>query len=273
MHPFKFIAITTMIVVFSACQNHSTEQHEDFFSDTTQLNENEKARLVKTAFLKTKVKDVEESTHEITKLSEQYGGMVYTQSIQFDEEDSKEFIVSSDSMITYKSYRPTADLLVRIPSEKLHSFLYETSKLGYNTEKSSLTIEDKSLIYLEHKLKQENRNSLPIKTGTINTIRIKDESTDHSIANMLIDADVSYSVVNIELFQNSIVRKETISNYHIEKYNLPFSVRFSNALHNGIDIFRTLILFLANLWTIILIGILVFLGWKYYKRRLIVVTE
>ena len=138
-----------------------------------------------------------------------------------------------------------------------------------------MTIDDKSLDYLASHLKEQNRMQFLKSVGNKNVkgatsfglIETKDEAIENEIAKRQIDADVKYSVIQLRLYQNSLVRREVIANDSIEEYKLPFSKSLGNAFYNGWEIFLNLILALAHLWMFIIAGTLAWLAIKYYYGK------
>jgi len=269
MNPYRLLSLLIPIIFLFSCNQHSSEINDTKVSDTASYSGivDGSLKLVKTASIKSKVKDIETGVRTLSQVVHQYHGMVFHQTISSNQITEKELTLSDDSILIISSYSPTASITVRVPSEKLHEFLFDVSTIGYLTDKNTLDIQDKSLEYHQNKLKQDNRRSIPAKTKTINKVILKDEATDQKIANLAIDADVRYSPVTIELYQNQIIKKEVVANHHISSYQLPFSARFLAALKNGIVIFDSFILMLLNLWAFILLGAAVYIGYRHFKKQ------
>jgi hypothetical protein len=138
-----------------------------------------------------------------------------------------------------------------------------------------MAIDDKSLDYLASHLKQQNRTQFLQNVGNKNVkgaasfglIQTKDEAIENEIAKRQIDADVNYSVVQLKLYQNPLVRKEVIANDAIEDYDLPFNKSMGNALSAGWEIFLNFILALMHLWVFIVAGIITWIAIKYYYHK------
>jgi len=70
------------------------------------------------------------------------------------------------------------------------------------------------------------------------------------------------------LYQNQNIKYELIAKEKtIKPYSTPFVTRFVDALKFGWDIIVEFSLFLVNIWSIILVGVLIFFGVKYFRKN------
>jgi hypothetical protein len=277
------IAICLLCFLFS-CQNNKENRNPENASpltDTTSVSgfTGDSIKLVKTAATNVKVKDVEQSTRAVSSLVQKLGGMLTLQNMEAVEQGRKELKLSSDSLLVITAVSPRADITARVPSQSLEAFLFGVADLGYFTTSTNLQVDDKSLSYLENVLKQANRSEVLAQPttkpksprATLQAIALKDEAIEQNIANRTIDADVKYSIVKLNLFQNAVVRKEMVANPYLDNYDLPFWKRLGNALENGWGYFLSFLVAVANLWMFIGAGVLVVMGYRYWqqKRKLI----
>jgi hypothetical protein len=262
--------------LFSCHSNSSNEINElSRLNDSTSVTglTGDAVKLVRTASVNFKVKDVEQSTRAVWGLAHKYGGMIYYQNFQSVEGGRKERSISTDSLLVVTTATPQAEITVRIPSENLEAFLFGVADLGYYTANSQLKIDDKSLSYLENELKQKNRSAVlshldnKIDSTLLKTIEVNDQGIEQLITNKAIDADANYSTVNLNLFQNALVRKETIANYVTGDYQLPFSHRLSNAMNEGWQFFLGFIIALVHLWIFILLALAAFISYRFWQQK------
>lgn len=217
---------------------------------------------------------MEHSTRAVSVLAQQSDGMIFHQSMEAVEQERKELKLSTDSLLVITTVIPHANITARIPFQSLENFLFSVADLGYFTGSSTLHIDDKSLAYLENALKQKNRTkvlalsaaakSTPSKLQIIET---KDEIIEQQLINRAIDADVSYSTVQLTLFQNPFVRREVIANYVLSGYELPFYKGLGSAFQAGWQYFLGFILVLAHLWMFILLAFAVFVLYRYVQQK------
>lgn len=275
----RALSISFLLLFLYSCQNAGRE-NKDYgrsLNDSVSASglTGDSVKLVKTAGIRFKVANVEQSLKAVSALAQQKGGRIYDQSFQSVEGDRKELKVSDDSLLVISTVSPQAELAVRVPSQNLEAFLFGLADLGYYTASSNVNIDDRSLWYLQNALKQEGREEVLAKpsspkstvAGNRQAIELYDQGVDQFIANKTIDADARYSTVTLSLFQNTVVRKETIANYVLTGYDVSFGQRLKNALSNGWEAFLSLLLALSHLWMFLLIGLFAFSFYKYYQAR------
>jgi hypothetical protein len=260
-----------------SCENNfSNKELSSIAADTVSITAftGDSVKLVKTADIQFKVSDVHVGSKEISELAKELEGMITHLNIESRQDDSRKLKVSNDSLLQVSIYNTSADITARIPSKNLEDFLFQVSDIGYFTFSQTMDIDDKSLEYLSSHLKQENRMHFLKSVGNKNIkgatsyglIDTKDEAIENEMAKRQIDANVKYSVVKLQLYQNPIVRKELITNDSLEDYGLPFSRNLSNALNAGWEMFQNFILALAHLWMFILGGMLIWFSLKHYRQ-------
>ena len=261
------------LFIFS-CNSSAIKQLEEVvaLSDTTSVNgfSGDEVKLVKTAGLHCKVHDVEKSTRAVSAIAQQFGGMVFNLSMEYEETGRNELPLSADSLMIVTVATPQANMTIRMPSQNLEAFMYGVADIGYFTRSSTLNIDDRSLQYLENNLKQQSRTA--VITGSslrrdksfthTRAIQVKDDVIDKQLANKSIDAQVNYSTVSLTLYQNQVIRKEVVANYAVADYQLPFSQRLGNAISNGWQMFQSFLLVLAHLWMFVFITAG---GYFYYR--------
>lgn len=135
-----------------------------------------------------------------------------------------------------------------------------------------MDIQDKSLQYLALDLKQKNRQLIvkgvtrPTIAAVNNTIARKDEVAEQEIEKRQINADANYSIVQLNLSQNALVRKEIVSNYYLADYDLSFGRRMMAAFLAGWSYVLNFLIAITHLWGFIVIGLLTWFGVVYYQK-------
>jgi hypothetical protein len=272
----RLLFFPALFLIICGCQNNAGENElTKALADTTSFTglTGDSVKLVKTASIDFKVKDGENAGWGVSALAGQLGGKIFHQQLETIEGERKELKISGDSLMVITAYTPHAAITVRVPSENLELFLHNVAELGYYTSSSQLDIEDKSLSFLENEWKQNNRQHELSKPGntvkglaSLPSINVKDAMIEQNITNRSIDADVTYSLVNISLFQNSLVRKEVIANYILTGYELPFHKRLLNAIGNGWEMFLSFLLFLAHFWMFLLVAGIAWITYRYFQH-------
>jgi hypothetical protein len=272
----RLLFFPALFLIICGCQHNASENDVvKALSDSTSISglSGDSVKLVKTANIDFKVKDVEKAGWGVSALAAQLGGKIFHQQLETIEGERKELKISGDSLMVITAYTPHAAITVRVPSENLELFLHNIADLGYYTSSSQLDIEDKSLAFLENEWKQKSRQHELSKQGNSNkslaslaSINVKDAMIEKNIENWAINADADYSLVNISLFQNALVRKEVIANYILSGYELPFSQRLVNAIGNGWEMFLSFLLFLAHFWMFLLMAGIAWITYRYFQH-------
>jgi hypothetical protein len=274
-----FIAIAG-IALFAACKgrNGSYEVVNNSRSaDTVSIaaDTNTVLKLVKTADMSFKVKNVQQTGDSISHITAKLNGLVIHHQMGSAVERSEDIRLSNDSVMRVSAFNTTADMTVKIPSEKLEDFMNHVSHMGIYVTARKMDIEDKSLDYLSAKLKLKNRREMVAqqKTGKIKikdpeaVLWLKDDMVDGQISNQKINEAVNFSVVSLTFYQSNTIYKECIANDDPSAYKMPFFNRLLMALSHGWYLFTELILGLANLWVLILVGMGIWMTFKVYKRK------
>ncbi|HEY2582926.1 MAG TPA: DUF4349 domain-containing protein [Mucilaginibacter sp.] len=220
-------------------------------------------KLVKTAGINFKVKDVPQTAERISTLTASLNGMVVHHQMTSTNERSQDIRISDDSVMRVISFSTVANMTVKIPQAKLEDFMNQVSRMGIYITSRSMDITDKSLDYLSSQLKLKNRTELvnQQKKGKVvikkpeDVLSLKDDMIDEQINNMGINDAVKTSVITLSFYQSNTIYKETIANDDPSAYNLPFFKRMGMAIENGWEVFVDVIVGLANLWVFILAGI------------------
>jgi len=268
-------------VLLAACKGKPGSEEFATNADTTVSlrsvvnNEKIEAKLVKTAEMRFKVKDVQQTSEKITTITTNYRGMVMHHEVESSGMRSVDIKKSEDSIIRVTSFSTTADITVKIPSEKLEDFMNEVAHMGVVLNVRRMDISDKSLEYMAARLKLKNRNDLisQQKAGKViiksptNVLALKDDMVDQQIGNQQIDDEVKNSIVSLSFYQSNTIYKETIANDDPSDYNLPFFKRMAGSIENGWAIFENVVLGLTNLWVFVIAGITVWMIIRHYRNK------
>lgn len=276
----SLVMMLTGIVLLGACKNKSSYESAGNADSATIATDKiadtaVQPKLVKTADIRFKVKNVQQTGENISALATKYNGMVMHHNMISTDEQTHDVRISDDSIMRVSAFNTTADMTVKIPTEKLNEFLTTVGHMGIHVNESKMDIEDKSLDYLAEKLKLQNRQEFIAqqKQGKIivkdpnKVMNLKDDMVDQQIDNKRIDDAVKYSVVSMSFYQSNTINKEIIVNDDVTSYNPSFFSQLGVALQNGWYIFSEVIIGLVNVWAFVLCGIAVWIGTRYYNKR------
>ncbi|AMR30318.1 hypothetical protein A0256_02245 [Mucilaginibacter sp. PAMC 26640] len=285
----KIIIILAAIAMLAACKGKMRTDYEAINNSNAQSGSADSTsvdadsllskapKLVKSADISFKVKNVQQTGDSISWLATKYNGMIMHHQMTSNIQNSQDIRISDDSLMRVAAFKTVADMTIKVPSTKLEEFMTRVSRLGIYVTSRQMDIEDLSLDYLSDKLKLQSRAELVAqqKKGKI-TIKdpqkvlwLKDDLVDGQINNRRIDAAVKYSTISLDFYQSNTIVKEMIANDDPSAYQLPFFKRLLMAVTNGWMIFTELVLGIANLWVFVLIGIGLWMAYKVYKKRFV----
>ena len=235
----------------------------------------QQAKLVKTADMHFKVKNVEQTSENITGLTTKYNGMVMHHDMTASDEQTSDTRLNNDSVMRVSRFNTNATMTVKIPSEKIEEFLDVVSHMSIYVNVRRMDIEDKSLDYLSSQMKLNSRKELVSqqKAGRIvfknpdAVLDLKDGLVDEQINNRKIDDAVKYSVINLDFYQSNTISKEIIVNDDPDTDKLPFGNRLLIAFGDGWSLFKELVILLANIWVLIIAAIGVWVAVRWYKQK------
>ncbi|RYD90128.1 MAG: DUF4349 domain-containing protein [Sphingobacteriales bacterium] len=241
-------------------------------ADSVSFNQ---AKLVKTADIGFKVKNVSQTCEKVSALAAQYRGMVTHHQMISESYGSREVNLGNDSLMKVSCFNTRADMTLKLPTEKLEEFMNKVSHMSLYVTMRRMDIEDKSFDYLTSQLRLNSRNELvkQQKSGRItlkdpmDVLVFKDELANEQVQKRRIDDAVKSSVITLDFYESNTVVKEIIANDDPTAYNIPFHSRFGLAIDNGLQVFVSMLILLTNLWAFMLAGLGVWLVIHLYKKK------
>ncbi|MBC6111117.1 DUF4349 domain-containing protein [Pedobacter fastidiosus] len=233
-------------------------------------------KIVKTADMRFRVKDVQNTKEQLSKTIKGQGGTVSEFSIQSSIQETNKVKQSTDSLKEITSYRTEGYLVAKVPSEKLDDFTNEIAKMSVFVDNQSMKMDDQSIAYLANKLKAENRVDAINKINRVaskksanveTSLYLKDDYVDKKIENMQIDSRVKFSTIKLNFYQDNTVKTMIVANDNLYDYRPAFVNRLWLGFVNGWTIFKEIIIAISNLWMLLVLGIAGFLVFKYYKAK------
>ena len=234
------------------------------------------AKIIKTANMRFRVKDVQNTKEQLSKTIKAQGGTVAEFSIESTIQETDKVKQSTDSLKEITSYRTQGYLVAKVPSEKLDEFTNTIAKMAVFVDNQSMKMDDQSIAYLSNKLKAQNRVDAVEKINKVaskksanveSSLYIKDDYVDKRIENMQIDSRVKFSTITLNFYQDNTVKTMIVANDNLYDYRPAFVNRLWLGIVNGWTIFKEIIIAISNLWMLILVGIAIFFTIKYFIRR------
>ncbi len=272
------MALLAGTTLFAACKGPGSGLSADSAKVGSKIDS---VKLVKTAEMRFKVKDVRRTSEQISKLTVVCGGTVMHHNMQANIVGKQDIELGNDSIKKLTLYNTTAEMVLKIPSESVELFMDSINNLGNFVDDSKMDVEDHTLDYMVNKLKASNRKASVALRSKIkltqhvadSILQLKDDMVDRKISNLRTDDAVKYSVLNLSLYQNNTISKEVVANDDLSGYNSPLSVRLGAAISKGWFFFSELVVAALHLWAFILIGGVVWFSINLYKRKKRAITE
>nr|WP_315418129.1 DUF4349 domain-containing protein [uncultured Pedobacter sp.] len=276
----NIIAIAIVLTIFG-CQK-SNEKYAS--ADTAVLEPLSKEsadstaaeKIIKTADMRFRVKDVQQTKEQLSKTIKGEGGTVAEFSIESTIQETDKVKQSTDSLKEITSYRTQGYLVAKVPSDKLDEFTNIIARMAVFVDHQSMKMDDQSIAYLANKLKAQNRVDAIEKINKVATkksanvessLYIKDDYVDKKIENMQIDSRVKFSTITLNFYQDNTVKTMIVANDNLYDYRPAFVNRLWLGIVNGWTIFKEIIIAISNLWMLILVGFAIFFTIKYFIRR------
>jgi len=248
-------------------------------------NPNDTSRkMIRTADIKFKVKDVINATYNIENIVVKHDGFVENTNLTSQIDNTQETCIKEDSALVTIYYSVINTFVLRVPNTKLDTVLKEIAQFVDFMDYRIINAKDVTLDLLSKRL-EKNRlerydsrmmNAIDNKGKRLNDVTDAEDNLlqkqrqadEAKLANLQILDRIQFSTITLSLYQNQSIKYETIAKEKkIKSYSTPFGIRFVDAMKFGWTIIKEIFLFLVNLWAIILIAGSVFLGVKYFRKK------
>lgn len=280
----------TVVVLFSACNNGTrpdsslASAEQAAATDTTGVSTlgavaplNDPSRkIIRTAALRCRVKDVLSATTAIEQDVRAAGGVVMQSDTRNDATGMQRLPYGNDSLIQVQSYTTTAALTLKIPVAQLDTVLNAIAGSAAFIDNRQLKLDDVSLQYLTNQLKEKAarktdnnrpselaRRTADVIVGNEYADEKNEASIERSVANLNIREQVTYATLQLELYQPERVDRLMIPDTG-ELMKAPFGLQLRNSFAGGWTLFLDLMLLLVRLWPLLLFALG---GWILYRGR------
>ncbi len=275
----KFTIIAFIAILFASCNaDHKSERGD--YAATTELTDSAASdaieeKMIKTADMRFRVKDVQRTKEDLSKILKLDGGLVMEVAINSSIQNTEKVKFSADSLKEITSYRKDGYIVAKIPSNKLDEFTNKVANAAVFVDNQSLKMEDRTLSYLANQLKSENAKEAvkQIKKASVkkggnveSSLYIKDNDVDRKIENISIDNQVRFSTITLSFYQDNTIKTIIVANDNLYDYKPGFFRRLGLNLMDGLNYFKEFFLFLANFWMFFALGVAAYFGISYYVK-------
>lgn len=252
----------------------ATADSTNFSNDISALTSASRKR-VRTADVRCRVTDVFRASTRMEQVVSSVQGIVVESTLKNEYAKQYELPYTSDSLRRMQLYTPTANLTLRVPVASLDSVVNTLTSMAVFIDHRALTDQDYTLAYLANALKNQRTGQHTAKITTNKNTTAPDvakyedqrEETkvDRSISNLKLLDEVAYATFTVELFQSQAASVETVINPHYVS-RASFWAELRTAIVGGANLLRDLLLFLVNIWPLIIMAIVGWWGYRCYRK-------
>lgn len=264
----------------------STEAPESYISSFAAVENriDSNRRMIRTADIKFKVKDVIKATYGMENIVVANNGFVENASLSSEINHTKTTAINADSAIVTTYFTVVNTFVLRVPNYQLDTTLKEIAQYVEYMDFRNIKATDVSIDLLSKKLEQSRlarydsrmKNAVDnqgkkledISNAEENILYKQAQADEAKLINLQMLDKIKFSTINLSLYQDQRIKYEVIAlEKIIQPYAEPYSLRFQKALKFGWVVIIEISLFLVNIWSLILIAILGFLGFTYFKGK------
>jgi hypothetical protein len=238
-------------------------------------------KFVRTADIKFKVKNVPQSTYAIENTANKFGGFVTYTNLQSTVSEKNETKISQDSTLEITKYTVENNITIRVPNKSLDTVIKTIAKQIDFLEYRIIKADDVSLQMLSNQM-QQNRSSnqekrlekaIETKGKKLNEVVTaednltnKNEQNDNSkLENLSLQDQVNFSTLTLQIYQRETIKEEMIAN--AKTYRQDFGSKILDGIISGWYVIEGIIAVVAQLWSVILIGIGGYFIFKKYFHK------
>lgn len=240
-------------------------------------------KIIKTADMRCRVRDVYAATSGMERMMADVGGQISESRMDNQSTGTRSLPYKMDSLRQIQSYTTTAHLTLRVPVRKLDTVLSSIAAQAAFINSRNLKLDDVTLQYLGNRLRNdaaaandaaERARMLARRSGdAVSAGQYTDERDDQRIQrrleNMGIQDQVTYATLQVDLYQPERIDEQIISD--MDRLMKPsFGQQVGMALSGGWQLFQQALVWLVQVWPLLLAGIIVWGFLRYRKVRRIV---
>jgi len=296
MKTFAKLGLTALVVsvLFFSCKKSENTESEEVASDSLSIStisssaavadKKSNRKFIRTADIKFKVKNVPTSTYAIENTTVKFGGFVTYTNLQSTVLEKNETKISQDSTLETTKYSVENNITIRVPNTQLDTVLKTIARQIDFLDYRIIKADDVSLQMLSNELSQTRSNhqekrlekAIDTKGNKLKTIidaeeqlALKKEQNDSSkINNVTLQDQVNFSTLTLQIYQREMIKNEMIANEkNPNAYRPHIGIQIVDSLKTGWFMLETLIAFVVQLWSLILISVVGFLLYKKYAKK------
>ena len=262
----------------------STKVTDAISSSAAVEKKGDNRKFIRTADLKFKVKNVPQSTYAIEDATNKFGGYVTYTNLQSTISDQIETKISQDSILETTKFSVENNITIRVPNTKLDTLIKVIAKQIAFLDYRLIKADDVSIQMIKNQLTQNRKSNhqkrlekaIDTKGKKLNDIAIaesdlenqKEQNDSSKIENISLQDQINLSTIKLQIYQPESLKQEKIANTNDKSnYQTNIGIEILDALKNGWYMLKEIIVFIINLWAILLIGAISFIVYKKYLHK------
>lgn len=267
----------------SAISAGATDAGQMSSSAAVEAGSDTNRKFIRTAELRFRVPDVTKTTYKIEDITRANGGFVsYTNlSSRVDYEEDKS--VSADSTLIITHYTISNSMTLRVPNTELDTLLKQLAPLVEFLDYRIIKATDVGLDLLANRLTRQRSQKLDSRLSKITddskskavdvtkaaeSMEYSAEKADQALVSSLsLNDQIRFSTVTLEIYQRKSVKYNLIANEkNVEAYKPGFWYQAGEAVSSGFELLKEFVLFLLQIWWLLIVIALLFWGYPRYKK-------
>lgn len=243
-------------------------------------------KLIRTAHIKLKVKNVATATQQIEDIILKRNGIILKSSITNESPYVQTIVVSKDSACNLYYNNLKATLNLRVPYQQLDSALRQIAPLALMIDYRKVDAEDVTFKLMADRLKKirlekkqgRMSNVIASRSGKINDAMNAEQQLDNAlaeadqtrIAELITNDRILFSSIHIELYQDVTIHKEIVPHkeLNVKAYTPGFGSQIVGAFKEGFSFLGDLTIFIITGWPVwLLIAACVYIFLFIRKKR------
>lgn len=291
------IGIALLLFAFViSCKKHSESEEasiematttasvDNLSSTATVQNKNSDRKFIRTADAKFKVKNVAQSTYAIENATTKFGGFVTYTNLQSNVSEKFDTKISQDSTLETTKYKVENNITIRVPNTQLDTVIKTIAKQIDFLDYRVIKADDVSLQLLSNQLAQnrsknyENRleKAIDEKGKKLKEINPSEENLNNQkelndnkkLENLALNDKVDFSTISLYIYQPETTKQEMVVNQaDISAYRPHIGIQIVDGLKTGWYVLEAIIGFIVQLWSLILLGFIAYVGYKKYLKK------
>ena len=241
-------------------------------------------KFIRTAELRFRAKDVVKTTYKIEDIIKLNGGFVSSSNLSSSVDNEENKSLTADSTLVITHFTINNSMTLRVPNTGLDTTLKQIAPLVEFLDYRNIKATDVTLDMLSNRLAQiraqkhdarlsnaiDNKKSkIADATSAAESILNSQENSDQAlISNLTLKDQIKYSTISIQLYQRQSVKYSIVVNEkNFRPYEPGFWKKAVEALQTGFDVFKMFILFLLEIWWLIILVLVAYIVYPKIRKR------